>query len=237
METQHHHGDSQDSATQDQDLNNSQDSNWLKWEGVLHELQRNNVMLPKNFHQKNFDTYDASKITTERFPAMLKYLRGLVTATKKSVWISGPTGIGKTHLLNSVMLNIAWCYYYENSERLNGQIKFWNYSDLCLTMREKPNDFQLLHRLRSPRFMFIDDVGVSKSSDFIQEKFYSILNYRCENELPTFVTTNLNRKELQTEFTERLTSRIMESGYWLEIAGDDYRMELHQQNLRELKKD
>lgn len=132
---------------------------------------------------------------------------------------------------------MAWYFYHDNDQSLRGQFRYWNYSDLCGMLRQNPNDFDWLHSVRKVRFLFIDDVGVSKASDFIQEKVYSIFNYRCENDLPTFVTTNLKSAELKAEFTERLTSRIKESGFWFEINGSDYRNNIYSENLKSLRKD
>lgn len=200
----------------------------------MEELAKTNKHLPKSFGLKTFDQYH-QRSDVQGLEPLFKYLTARTYKDNRSIWISGQAGVGKTHLMIATLLNMAWYFWHENDLSLRGQFRFWNYSDLCGELRQNPNDFDWLCRVRKVRFLFIDDVGVSKASDFIQEKVYSIFNYRCENELPTFVTTNLKSGELQGEFTERLTSRIKESGFWFEINGADYRNKIYRDNLETLK--
>lgn len=154
---------------------------------------------------------------------------------KVGFWFSGKTGHGKTMLLLSLFNSISWKYYHANGG-LKGQVQFYNYTDLCGVLRQNPNDHDLVCKIREVEYLFIDDVGTSKSTDFIQEKIYSIFNYRCENELPTFVTTNLEFKDINAEFTERMGSRIKESAVWLELKdGKDYRSKIFIENMQKYK--
>ena len=116
------------------------------------------------------------------------------------------------------------------------QIKYYNYSDLCSLLRDDPNDFEKFQKLRSPHYLFIDDLGASKTSDFIQEKIYSLFNYRVEQNLVTFVTTNLSLKEVQLEFNDRMVSRIKESSAWIDMSGiKDYRSNFIKDNMKKFK--
>lgn len=199
------------------------------------ELQKNNKFLPKNFGLKSFAALrPRPEKEVEGFEKVYKYLLNRHYSDNKSVWISGEAGVGKTHLMIATLLQTAWHYWHDNENSLRGNFKYWNYSDLCGVLRQSPNDFDLLHSVRRVRFLFIDDVGVSKSSDFMQDRIYSIFNYRCENDLPTITTTNLKSSEIGQEFTERLTSRIKESGFWFELKGKDYRNKIYAENLNTL---
>lgn len=150
-------------------------------------------------------------------------------------WLSGGVGCGKTHLLLSVF-NMLSLKLLSSQGTINGMIKYYNYSDLCGLLREDPNNFEKFCKIRSPAYLFIDDIGVSKSSDFIQEKIYSLFNYRVEHNLTTFVTTNLNLSELQHEFNDRLVSRIKESAAWLEMKDvADYRSSFISENMKRFK--
>ena len=177
--------------------------------------------MPKNWKTKHFDSLVFEQGS---------YLEKLVSILKQreitdidGIWLSGSAGHGKTHLLLSLFNWLSWKYYYAY-KGLYAQIKFYNYSDLCGILRQDPNNFELLHKIRSVHYLFIDDIGVSRSTDFIQEKIYSIFNYRCENELPTFVTTNLSIDDIKKEFSDRMSSRIKESAAWIELKNTkDYR--------------
>lgn len=201
------------------------------WNRIFQILKSQNQDLPKSFTKKFLSEMilePNSKI--ENFVQSLAR-RDLLTEPI-GFWITGKPGVGKTHLLICLMNEIAWNYFHAFG-KIDNKIKFWSYSDLCSELRDDPNNFQKFRALRSPDFLFIDDVGTSKASDFIQEKFYSIINYRNENGLPTFVTTNLTIDEIGAEFSERMTSRIKESAVWLDLKDEkDFRNNFYRENLK-----
>jgi DNA replication protein DnaC len=192
-----------------------------RFQQISEILNSQNIDLPKNYSQKLFSNFETNSDILKRIVESLKKIEIDDTT---GVWFSGSAGVGKTHLLIALMNQIAWKYYEQNSGRLNGDIRFWSYSDLCSAIRSDPNNFQNFRAIRSPRFLFIDDIGTSKTTDIIQEKIYSLFNYRMENELPTFVTTNLTIDEIGAEFNERLTSRLRASSVFIPLQNiSDYR--------------
>lgn len=199
---------------------------------IFQILKSQNQDLPKSFENKilcDMILEPGSKL--EIFVKTIRQ-RELLTSPV-GFWVGGKPGVGKTHLLLALMNEIAWNYFHAFG-KIDNQIKFWTYSDLCSELRDDPNNFQKFRALRSPEFLFIDDVGTSKASDFIQEKFYSIINYRNENGLPTFVTTNLSIDEIGAEFSERMTSRIKESAIWLDLKDEkDFRNNHYRDNLKQ----
>lgn len=188
--------------------------------------------LPENWTEKDFSNFQALDSDLKK---AVNILNNKKIDDDIGVWISGKTGCGKTHLLFSTFKKLAWEYYWSNNRQINGQIKYYNYSDLCALIRENPTDFSLLKKIRNPKILFIDDIGTSKTTDFVQSIIYSIFNYRCENGLATYVTTNLNFLEISKEFNERMASRIKESSIWLELKNTgDYRNNKFKENMKEV---
>lgn len=216
--------------TTSEETQNQEQDHWLP---IISALESQNRFLPKNWTQKNFSSLIAEK--NSHLAEVISILSNRDLNDPVGVFLAGGAGCGKTHLILSTMSRLAWFYWHLN-KGLNNQIKFWNYSDLCGVIRQEPNNFELLHKLRSPAYLFIDDLGTSKSTDFVQEKIYSIFNYRVENELPTFVTTNLSMSDINREFSERMGSRIKESCAWIELkATKDYRSNIFLQNMQKYK--
>jgi DNA replication protein DnaC len=196
------------------------------WAPVVSGLKDSNKFLPLNFAEKNFENFE--KNVNNKSIAEILQTRTLDETV--SIWLSGSTGSGKTHLLLSLMNHLAWLQYHSGKNLFH--VKYWSYTDLCSTLRADPNNFDLFQSIRSPKFLFIDDLGTSKTTDLIQEKIYSLFNYRLENQLPTFVTTNLAPQDVAKEFNERLLSRIMESSVFIQLKGADYRQRFFKENMK-----
>ncbi len=190
-----------------------------------------NIYLPINWNNKTFSTFETKDQKLQKlYNILIKQ-----ELNDNGFWLSGSVGCGKTHLLLA-LFNLISEKFYEKTNGINDEIKYYNYSDLCGLLRQDPLNFERFHKIRSPKYLFIDDVGVSKSSDFIQEKIYSLFNYRIEQNLPTFVTTNLGLAEVQKEFNDRIVSRIKESSAWIELTGvKDYRSNFIQNNMARFK--
>lgn len=203
------------------------------WFTIYRAQKSQNKFLPNNWHEKHFSTMKYESDT--QLQKIVLLLKDRMLDDNVGIWLCGKTGHGKTHILLSLFNNLSW-YLWHRDGGLSDQIKFYNYTDLCGLLRQDPNNYDSFCKLRSPQFLFIDDIGTSKSTDFIQEKIYSIFNYRCENELPTFVSTNLSIKEINNEFTERMGSRIQESAAWIELKETrDYRSNLFKVNMKKYR--
>lgn len=191
-----------------------------------------NPLLPLNWQLKTFDKMETKQ--DSRLEMVVSILKRQ-TLTDSGVWLSGGVGCGKTHILLSIFNDLSHQYLTKYG-KIDRQVKYFNYSDLCSILRQDPNNFERFHMIRSPKILFIDDIGVSKSTDFIQEKIYSLVNYRVEQSLPTFVSTNLKLAEIQAEFNDRMVSRIKESSAWVDLSGvKDYRTNFISDNMKRFK--
>ncbi|TQF02037.1 ATP-binding protein [Kitasatospora acidiphila] len=56
--------------------------------------------------------------------------------------------------------------------------------------------------------LILDDLGAAKSSEFVEEQTYRLINRRYNHMLPTLITTNLPIKDLKTCLGDRVTSRL-----------------------------
>lgn len=202
----------QASSTPSQEVSQIENSDpWTK----VHTSQLNhNKNLPRNWYEKHFSLMEIE--AGSFLEKLVKTLSSRDLVDPVGIWLVGGTGAGKTHILLSLFNHISGLYY-TRFNGLNGNVKFWSYGDLVATIQQDPNNFDLLHKIRSAEFLFIDDIGATKGSEFIQGKIYSIFNYRLEQDLPTFVTTNLSSEDIKKEFGERMLSRIKESSAWIEL--------------------
>ena len=79
----------------------------------------------------------------------------------------------------------------------------------------------LLDRLTAVDLLHIDDVGAEKTSPWVLEQLYAIVNARYEDERSIIITTNLERDELAEQINERTVSRLEEMCEVLPLYGAD----------------
>ena len=85
----------------------------------------------------------------------------------------------------------------------------------------------LLERLAAVDLLHVDDVGAERTSEWVLEELYSIVNARYEDERAMVITTNLPHDRLIEQIGERTVSRLVEiCGDPLPLYGHDRRMDL-----------
>ena len=83
-----------------------------------------------------------------------------------------------------------------------------------------------MDRLSAVDLLHIDDLGAEKSSDWVLEQLYSIVNTRYESERAIVATTNLMPDELSEALGQRTVSRLVEiCGDLIPLYGEDDRRE------------
>ena len=83
---------------------------------------------------------------------------------------------------------------------------------------------QFFGRLTSVDLLHLDDLGAEKSSDWVLEQLYAIVDERYQTERSMVVTTNLEPAELEEQIGPRTVSRLVEiCGDPLPLFGDDLR--------------
>ena len=77
------------------------------------------------------------------------------------------------------------------------------------THRAERSHVELLDRLTAVDLLHIDDVGAERTTDWVLEELYSIVNARYEDERSIMITTNiLDRDALCDQIGERTVSRL-----------------------------
>ena len=80
-----------------------------------------------------------------------------------------------------------------------------------------------LERLTAVDLLHVDDVGAEKTSPWVLEQLYAIVNARYEDEKSIIITTNLSHDDLCEQIGIRTVSRLKEMCEVLPLYGEDAR--------------
>jgi DNA replication protein DnaC len=182
------------------------------------------AVIPRRYRDVAFDRPPVTEIdpaivaATRRFAltidAQLDAGRGL--------WFMGPPGTGKTTLamlVSKAASDAGRTVAIYSLPRLLNEIRD--------THRAERSHIELLDRLTEVDLLHIDDVGAERSTDWVLEELYSIVNARYEDQRSVVITTNiLDREALCAQVTARTVSRLTEMCDELPLLGHDHRMDL-----------
>ncbi len=119
----------------------------------------------------------------------------------KGLYLYGSFGSGKTYMV-SALLN-------ELSKETYGVVIVY-YPELLRSLKEsfENNDFSSkINNITTAKLLMLDDIGAETVTSWNRDEILgTILQYRMDNKLPTFFTSNLTLKELENHFNVRNTS-------------------------------
>ena len=171
--------------------------------------------ISKRFMNRMFETFTVTKDNKKAYETAKDYAEQYPVTD--GLLITGTCGTGKTHLAVAILHAIL----DKNYPGL-----FITVPDLLAEIRKSYNgdqDSEKIQKVKSAKFLVLDDLGAEKTTDWVQEQLYMIINYRYEYELPTVITSNLDIGQLSQKVGERTTSRLLEMCYGVKLNGEDYR--------------
>lgn len=137
------------------------------------------------------------------------------------LWLAGPVGTGKTTLamlISKAALKAGRTAAIYSLPRLLHEIR--------ATFDGDVSHLGLLDSLTGVDLLHLDDVGTEKSSEWVLEELYSIINARYEANRSIVLTTNVERDELVEQIGDRNVSRLAEMCNELLVDGPDLRTRL-----------
>lgn len=186
--------------------------------------------IPRKFLNKNLSGYTARSQKQKEILAgakgFLKTFRGNGNDQPgKGLLMTGREGTGKTHLAVAILREVITKGY-------TGM--YWNVPELFLELRRRmetgseESEADLFDAARRVDLLVLDDLGAERTSEYVIDRLYVLINRRYEDDSATIITSNRTLAELKQQLSPRIASRIAEMCVVMDFPEGDFRL----QNLR-----
>jgi DNA replication protein DnaC len=180
--------------------------------------------IPKRFRGVSFER----KPICDLDPFVLRHVSQFVERVDArldagdGLWFFGDVGTGKTSLAMLVSrkaLEAGRSVAIYSVPRLLAEIKDTYDRD------SGDSYMKLFRRLCAVDLLHLDDLGAERSTEWVLEQLYSIVNERWQDSRSMVVTTNVGLDQLREQLGERTVSRLSETcGEPIPIMGPDLRV-------------
>ena len=160
---------------------------------------------------------DCSK---ETIPKEIKEKINQAMKEKKGIFLYGEAGTGKTYIMYSILKE----FYKEGHESTMFTDMPWLSMRIKNYIRDNEDPQENVKIYTTPEYLFLDDFGVEKMTDFLFETLYLIIDTRYNYLKPTFISSNYSLKEIAENINDRIASRISEMCVVIKVEGKDKRV-------------
>lgn len=180
-------------------------------------------MTIENFKNDIYRQENSKKVINILLRAIRLYLEQLEShkATGKGLYIySDAKGSGKTRIAasiaNELLKNHDTRVKFATSSRVVQEIRStWDKETRTCTQTE------LISALSTTEILIIDDFGIEKIYDHVNENFYNIINERYNSKKITIYTSNYALQDLPYE--DRIKSRVKETSFVMHFPEESVR--------------
>lgn len=183
--------------------------------------------VPRRYINCHFANYKTQNASQKRALELAMRFTGEYPAVNSGLLISGPVGVGKTHIAVSILKGLTErggfkCLFYEFGALLKEIQGSYN-------PNTQASELSVLAPVLNADVLVLDELGASKPTDWVKDTMAYIINSRYNEQKLTIFTTNYrdertgNEETLTERIGVRLRSRLFEMCRTIHIEGDDYR--------------
>lgn len=179
--------------------------------------------IPPMYEQKDFDHFKTNSASRKRVLETAKKYVAEYQPNGNGLLFIGETGTGKTHLAVAILQELIQKQYagvFYNIITLLDELR------ASYNSQDESEQWEIIDRVRDTSILVLDDLGAEKTSGWVNDRLYAIINYRYENKKTTIVTSNKSHAELNDQIGNRIISRLVEMCRVIPFQGKDYRIEM-----------
>ena len=180
------------------------------------------AVIPRRYRGAWFDRPPVSDMPAPQVQAVKRFVRDIDANLDagRGLWFAGDVGTGKTTLamlVSRAALDAGRSVAIYSLPRLLTEIRGTFDAD------SEGSYMDFLDRLAAVDLLHLDDVGAERSSEWVLEQLYAIVNARYEDERSMVVTTNLDDEDVEEQIGRRTFSRLKEMCEPVPLFGEDAR--------------
>lgn len=163
------------------------------------ELRRRiqSVYMPKDIKEATFDQYELTHGRKKALERAIEFVEGYIKNPDdfhRGLYLHGAFGVGKTYLLGAIAHELSTFGYPST---------LVHYPTFATEMRSSVGDQTTSSKLdvyKNSPILMLDDIGAEYATSWIRDDVLGvILQFRMQNELPTFFSSNFDMNRLEKE--------------------------------------
>ena len=179
-----------------------------------------------NYYKNEYDEklkINPRKHMSAVFDACRKYAESFGDGYK-NLFLTGPTGVGKTFLSACIARTVAARRIYSVVYRTAGEV-FADYETARFNHGdERENAIAELNRYRNCDLLILDDLGTELTTAMTVASLYDLINGRLLNGKKTVISSNLSLENIAQRYSPQISSRLSGDYQVLPFCGEDIRL-------------
>lgn len=189
-----------------------------------------NAGIGVNFQRLSWDDYEGDPSLKEDIDLYLSSHEEMV-ARGVGMILTGEWGVGKTMAMNLMMKDLLKLGHSVYATTFSSMIDMFTAG-----WRSQEDKQKFESRVRMSQVLLIDDLGkeYKTKTGLAESTFDSVLRSRVQGGRPTFITTNMSTKEMESGYGSAIMSLFAEAAMIREVKGADFRKRVVQRTMKEV---